>query len=203
MAKLENGFTGNAHGKVGDYVFYTLYGKPCVRSRPRRGSFKQTPARKRQQERMNAITGFMQHFKCLVKITFAGVSMGRAPYHTAFSYNAKQALKEDASGKWTISYPDTLLSVGPVVLPMQTTVRRSEEGLHFNWVNNEGDFQDTLVVIIQHLETKGVAFSFTGTVRKGKTYTYEPIHAGQVHVWLAFRSADHQCMSHSLYLGIH
>lgn len=202
MAKLENGISGSASGKIGEYVFYTLYGKPCVRSRPKRGSFKQTPARQRQQSRMNIITAFLSHFKALVRITFAGISEGRAPYHTAFSVNARHALKQDDNGNWFLSYPDTILSVGALVLPNQMHVEKEGEGLNFQWDNYGGDNQDHLVVMVQHAQTHGVEFSFTGIPRKKQHCFWEPIQSGEMHVWVAFRSADQQHMSPSLYLGL-
>lgn len=202
MAKLENGFNGNAHGKMGGLVFYTLYGKPCVRTRPRKGKFKQTPARQRQQQRMNEVTGFLKDFKSLVKITFAGISTGRAPYHTAFSYNAEHALTTDQAGKWILDFSKVMLSAGPLGLPMVASMQRQEDGFLLSWSTEEGNARDTLVVMARTEETHMVEYAFTGIQRKKGTYQWELPLNGKVHVWIAFRSGDQQHMSNSVYLGV-
>lgn len=80
MAELKQGVNGPAKGKIGNTVHYTMYGKHFVRSLPDVSSFKKTPKRMRQQQRMSLVVAFLQPFQALQKIALHIIKLNLTIY---------------------------------------------------------------------------------------------------------------------------
>jgi len=202
MAQLKQGINGPASGKIGPTVHYTMYGKHFVRSLPATGSYKQTPERQKQQQRMALVQAFLKPFKELIRLSFAPVAVNNAPYHVAKSYNLRYAITGDTYPDQTIDFNKVYLSVGSLDLPDEYSVQRSEGGLLFTWSGGNDQSVDTLLVVMYNDDKNSVAYQFTG-VRRSRASFFWDIDLGSegVHVWIAFRSIDEKEMSNSLYLG--
>ncbi len=202
MGKVKNGANGSVSGKVGSVVFYSMYGKDYVRSLPDVRKDKPSPAKLRQRQRLSLVTKFLQPFKNLVKITFSHVTVGRSPYHTAQSFNMKNAIKGDTYPDQEIDYNKVCLSVGNLDLPKVCAVKRKDNGLFFEWDEYKDGSLDTLVVILLDKCTNYAEYQFTGVSKYKNSYLWDvDIYDEKVSVWIAFRSLDEEDMSNSLYLG--
>ena len=204
MGKVENGINGAITGTVGPSVFYKMYGKNYVRALPdeKKVKVKATPARLRQQQRLSLVTAFLKPFKDLVKITFASVTKGRAPYHTAQSLNMKNCIIGDTYPDQEIDYSKTLLSAGNLELPKQCSVKRKGTGLLFEWDDFDDIGTDTLVVAYLDHTQSWSKYHFTGIAKYENSFYWEAhINEEPIRVWMAFRSHNQQDMSNSVYLG--
>lgn len=202
MAQLKQGINGPASGKIGPTVHYVMYGKHFVRSLPDIRNYKQTPNRQKQQQRMALVQAFLQPFKELIRLSFATIAVGNAPYHVAKSYNLRHAIKGDTYPEQTIDFNNTYLSAGPIELPDNYTVQRSDDGLLFNWIGKNGRSNDTLLLIVYYPEWNSVNYQFTGVKRSKESFLWDvDLAADDMHVWMAFRSRDETQMSNSMYLG--
>jgi len=204
MGKAFKGVNGSVSGKVGSSVFYSMYGKDYVRSLPDPGARKDkpTPAKLRQRQRLSLVTKFLQPFKDLVKITFAHNTVGRSPYHTAQSFNMKNAIIGDVYPDQVIDYNKVCLSAGNLKLPKECSVKRTDNGLLFEWDDYKEGSSDTLVVILLDTCTNWVEFQFTGVSKYKKSYLWDvDLDDEKVSIWIAFRSLYEEDMSNSLYLG--
>lgn len=202
MAQLKQGINGPASGKIGPTVHYTMYGKHFVRSLPATGSYKQTPERQKQQQRMALVQAFLKPFKELIRLSFATVAVNNAPYHVAKSYNLRYAITGDTYPDQTIDFNKVYLSAGPLNLPDSCTVQRSDKVLLFNWNSKNGRTNDTLLLIVYYPEWNSVNYQFTGVKRSKESFTWDvDLEMKEIHVWIAFRSMDEKEMSNSLYLG--
>lgn len=87
MATGNNGFFGGFKGKIGNLVFYQMYGKTVVRSRP---SVKRKPAKgklKESQQAFGVVVKCMSQCKAALQFGYAGLAAGRSTYHSALSRN--------------------------------------------------------------------------------------------------------------------
>lgn len=203
MAQVKDGINGIVSGKAGSNVFYTMYGKNYVRTVPHRKK-RQKPTEKqlRQRQRMALVQSFLQPFKELIKISFASITVGNAPYHVAKSYNLLHAIKGDAYPEQEIDWSKTYLSAGSLDLPESCYVEKGDDGLLFNWSAIKGRFNDTLLVIAYSPQLNHVDYRFSGVSRCKNEFLWDvKLGTHDVHVWIAFRSADEKMMSDSMYLG--
>ena len=202
MARTEKGALGTISGKVGNVIYYNMYGKAYARSRPDIRNDKQTPARLKQRQRLSLVTSFLQPFKDLLKITFAPITSGRSPYHTALSYNMKHAIKGEEYPHQEMDMGKVFLSAGGLELPEKYAVKNAADGLFVEWSGLTGDSRDALVVIAYNQQNNYVQYQFTGVPRYKESYLWDvDLSDGDHHVWIAFRSHDEKEMSNSLYLG--
>ncbi|MCU4156863.1 hypothetical protein J1N10_12820 [Carboxylicivirga sp. A043] len=204
MAQVIDGINGQVKGKAGNSIFYTMYGKNFVRSRPdiarrRKPSVKQQA----QRQRMGLVQDLLKPCKELIKLTFAPVTEGNAPYHVAKSYNLRHAIKGDTYPEQEIDWDKVYLSAGSVELPERGAVQHKGDSLLFSWSKQKGQFNDSLVVIALDKDLTTAQYRFTGVSRAKETFTWDmDRHGQQWHIWLAFRSNDEQDISNSLYLGL-
>ncbi len=202
MGKATNGANGSVSGKVGSVVYYKMYGKDYVRSLPDVRKDKPTPAKLRQRQRLSLVTAFLKPFKDLVKITFAHNTVGRSPYHTAQSFNMKNAIKGDEYPDQEIDFSKVVLSAGSLELPKEFTAKLTDKGLLLEWNDYVNGTSDTLVVILFNRYTNYIEYQFTAVSKYKNSYLWDvDLDDKQTSVWIAFRSLDQTDMSNSLYLG--
>ena len=205
MAQIKNGINGIVSGKAGNVVFYTMYGKNIVRSKPSPSVKSRKPSLKQntQRQKMTLIQQLLQPFKDLIKITFAPVTLNNAAYHVAKSYNMRQAIKGDHFPNMAIDWQKTLISAGNLELPEKAEKTQSENGLGFTWSVNTGRYSDSLLVVALSKKDKQLVYRFTGISRSQGHFKWDiDLEQKEWHVWIAFRSKDETNMSNSLYLGL-
>lgn len=202
MAEAKDGINGTIKGKVGNAVFYTMYGKNIIRSRPQL-SRRRKPSLKQQAQRqkMALIQELLNPFKDFIKITFAPATTNNAPYHVAKSYNLLHAIAGEYTHQ-TINWPKVFLSAGSLAQPVNCQVSKEEEGWHFTWSDKHGDQSDTLIVMAFTPEKNWIDYRFTGIPRFKNEYFWDMEHSNHLwHLWVAFRSRDETNISNSLYMG--
>lgn len=208
MAKIGDNIMGAGQGKIGDVVIYSMHGKNFMRSKPSKYTDRKSEAQLAQRAKMQAVTGFMSPFRELIRKTYAGEAVGRAPYHAAKS----EIMRKAVSG----AYPDfsidkllVLLSKGPLPLPVEVSVALKDGGLLVEWsYSSEAEkrnSRDTLVVIAQNPDTGDCEYKFTGARRADKNYQWMlniPVSQNQQpDLWIAFRNPEETEMSDSVYVA--
>ena len=207
MAKIGDNIMGAGQGKVGDVVIYTMHGKSFMRAKPSKYTDRKSEAQLAQRAKMQAVTGFMSPFKELIRKTYAGEAVGRAPYHAAKSQIMQNAVQGAYPG-FSINKKAALLSKGPLPVAQQVKVKLQDSALLVEWTNtSEGEKlhgRDTLLVVAQNPQTGEVEYLFTGVRRTAKSFKWELSMAvspeNMPDVWVAFRSNDESEMSDSVYV---
>ncbi len=207
MAKIGDNIMGAGQGKIGDVVVYTMHGKSFMRSKPSKYTDRKSEAQLAQRARMQVATAFMTPFKELIRKTYAGEAVGRAPYHAAKSQIMRNAV-QGSYPDFSISMEEALLSKGPLPLPQQVSVSVQDDSLVVEWTNTEEDEKlrgrDTLLVIARNPKTGTAEYLFTGARRTAKSFKWEinmPVSQEELpDLWIAFRSNDEKDMSDSVYV---
>lgn len=202
MAQVKDGINGPVKGRVGNVVFYTMYGKTIARSLPQINRRKKpTLKQQAQRQKMKLVQELLQPLRHFIKITFAPAAQDNAPYHVAKSYNLLHAIHGEYPNQ-TINWPKVQLSAGSIELPDDCLVQRVEGGWYFRWSSQKGRASDTLVVIAFVPENNWVEYQLTGVKRAEEEFFWKVDNDGALwHVWIAFRSQDETNISDSRYVG--
>ena len=110
MAQLHDSLFGSGKGSIGKVVVYSMYGNTYMRSRPSHYNDAKSPSQLSQRDTLKIATRFMDPFKDLFRITYAGEAVGKAPYHAAKSYLMKNALEGD--------YPDQYINLQEALISL-------------------------------------------------------------------------------------
>lgn len=209
MARVIGTMQGT-NGKLGDVIFYQMYGKTYVRSKPYKNKHKdktKDPKSIRQiiqRERMQMITQFLKPYKELLRFTFASQAIGKSAYHAAKSYNMLHGIKG--------YYPDmeldkTKLRVSKGVLqePVCIAMQVSGNTVQIEWdpvyyFNNKHYGQCLLMIATKENYCK---YEFTQTPRNQGEFTWDikSFDLEDVDIWMAFYVPHTTAMSDSLFLG--
>jgi len=207
MAKLHDSLFGSGKGSIGKVVVYSMHGKTYIRSRPSHYKDAKTRSQLAQREVMNVVTEYMSPFKELFRITYAGVAVGKAPYHAAKSYLMNHALEGEYPDQ-RINLKKALISKGPVMLPSEIQITRQQEGLLFTWDtttdNKYAKTRDTLIVISRAKKNHIVDYQCTGVYRRDGKFLWQSGFqnpSDKFDIWVAFRNYGETELSDSLYLG--
>lgn len=207
MAKLGDNIMGAGKGKIGDVVLYNMHGKSFMRSKPSKYTDRKSEAQLAQRAKMQAVTSFMTPFRELIRKTWSGEAVGRAPYHAAKSQIMQNAV-QGSYPDFTIDNEAALLSKGPLPLPESLSVSLQDGNLLVEWTNAGEDeklhAKDTLVVIARNRKTMECEYLFTNARRNDKSYLWNinmPVSQSEMpDVWVAFRSNNETQMSDSVYV---
>jgi hypothetical protein len=208
MAKIGDNIYSAGQGSVGNVVMYTMHGKNFIRSKPSKYKDRKSEAQLAQRARMQVVTGFLISFKELIRKTYAGEAVGRAPYHAAKSQVMMHAI-EGSYPDFTINKKAALLSKGPLPLPGEVSVSLQEGGLLVEWSDSAANLKqhgrDNLVVIAQDKQSGGCEYIFSGARRTDKRYLWKinmPVSQDELpDIWIAFRNVDETEMSDSMYVS--
>lgn len=202
MAKVENGALGSYRGKLGPLIFYKIFEKDCVRTKPAHNTNPKSPAQIRQQQKMRLVNDFTIPLKELLGITLAPITAGRSAYHTATSFNLKEAISFNEANEVCFDFSKAVISIGPIHIPDKVEAQRKDRICHITWNNHAGNPTDTALVVAYQAESKKADFWFTGTQRKQQYLSWQPLLLdAPMHVWMVFRSRDEKRYSNTVYLG--
>lgn len=202
MAKALEGAHGGISGKLGPLIYYKRFGTACVRSRPVHYKDQPSPARLAQRQKMVLVNQFTRPFKDLISITLAHVSAVRTAYNTATSLNLLHALEGDTAENMRLTLSKTVLSAGPLPLPVNAAVGREGDHCLFTWDDSPGNASDTVLLIALNPEQNQCDFWFSGGRRAQQTIHWKPnLTPDTWHFWMAFRSRNEKLLSNSLYVG--
>lgn len=209
MAKLKPGLFGHPTGRMGNTVFYTLYGQGVCRSIGEQND-PSTPKQKARRTRMSLTMEILKPLQKFIKQGFEHKAKGTVcnPFNLATSYNIQHALQGEYPNL-SIDYTKIKLSSGTLPLAKDLKITKTDEGLQVSWDGTHqwaGDQYDDLVMVaLYHPKDKNASiFLNAGKRDQGvcdvhldqEKWMDEPIEA-----YLCFKSADGTSVSDSVYLG--
>lgn len=199
MVRVKKGLLISGGGSIGNLVFYSMNGNTYIRTKPSRYRDKKSQAQLAQRKKFNIVLSFLQKFKALIRIGFAGEAIGRSAFQAAQSYHLKHAVM----GKYPdmeFNYSKSMLCSGNVKVPEQIEIRKAEDHILIEWERPEvKNMNDTLIVAAAHFGNAD--FQLTGVKRskmKFKWFT-ELTDYKNLHVWVAFRNEKESDVSNSIY----
>ncbi|MBK3518019.1 DUF6266 family protein [Carboxylicivirga marina] len=199
-----NSINEGSSGKVGNVVTYKMYGKSYMRSMPGQYTDKKSEKQLAQRQKMQLVNDFLGAFTNVLRITFQKEAVGRSAYAAAKSYNLLHAIGGEYPEQY-IDFTKALVSIGSVILPSNLSVKRINNGLLFNWENDEfGNLSDTLFVTVKGRSKQYVEYKQTEAQRKDESYTWKMdfTENEQYDVWLIFRDYKERGFSKSVWLGL-
>lgn len=203
MAKFSGILGAHISGKVGKVVYYTLKGKNCVRSLPKKSEKEPSPVQVLNRQRFLRMTKFCNQFKYVVIPQIWNLSAKQMTGRNLFIKTNKVAF--DAQGR--VTDPKLLkLSTGKLLLPSLIQVQRQEAGstlMDVSWVENyyKGgiSYWDELLVISMG-EGQFSLIENTG-IKRGDlqgSFVLPELKTPATHVYLFFATMDRTRYSESL-----
>lgn len=212
MGKATEGILGPVKGKVGNLVWYTMYGKNVIRMAPSKRTGEKTEKERNNTGKFAKVQAFMKPISAFLKLGFKDYGTKTGGYRAAVSY----ALNHAVTGEYPDQQVDPELvriSGGDLHAPVSSEVVMDENYLlRFSWsteTGTKGSRYDQAMLLAYALADKNnvsadVFGVTTGVLRKAGTDTLQLSPAGtdlDYHVYLGFLAQDRSCQSHSVYLG--
>lgn len=209
MAKIPNGILGAFLGKAGPVTGYMRNGQNIIRSSTSRKDGLITPKRTAQRHKMKVCCEFTRAFSGTGFFSKTFPSYG----DTGSGYNrATGALMNLAvAGAYPdthISYPDVLLSLGPLPAAENAAAAVNAAGnLFFSWTDNSGKgtakANDQVILVAYFPELKQVIFSLQAANRADcqAVLSTGTVHGYIAQTWMGFLSADESDAANSVYTG--
>ena len=209
MGKIYDSLLGGTSGRTGRIVVANVFGNEITRGIPKKRTKAPTAKQQMVQERMRLCAQFMESYKAYACKHF-GVRMGmRSCYNLAMTNLMTCFVIDHAAQTITPDYAEIYFSKGSLLTVVPTTLEATTAGVvTVNWYDNSGanveraaDFAQILVAA----EGEKTSFFYeNAATRADATYDVHlpASYSGKtVHVWLAFRDAAGEVVSHSVYLG--
>lgn len=208
MGVITQGILGPVTGRTGPVVSYFRFGKNIVRSVSNSQKNKiETPARKRQREKIKVCNGFTKAFTGtgFFNKSFPAYGDSGSGYNRATSALMNLAIISNPAT--AIAWPKALVSKGPVASVEFASAANNEEGdIIFSWTDNAGTGtakgDDKAILVAYFTESKEAVYSFsTATRRDGLAILEMNSKKGTVETWIGFLSADEKNAANSVYTG--
>jgi Family of unknown function (DUF6266) len=195
----------NLSGKIGDYVYYTLRGKPVVRKRPTPRKTEPSPAELKLRSQFSFISKFLVPLKSIFNASFKSNSM--SGMNRAISVNFNHVIA-DSYPDWRIDFSKLLLGQGDVAGLRDLSVNVHIPGhLVFNWngkSRGRGAASHDRVYVAVYCEHLNLWLTRLDSVRrKNDSFILdaEPFSGFPVQVYLGLISDFWGGSSDSQYLG--
>jgi hypothetical protein len=197
---------GGISGKIGNLVYYTWRGKPCVRTVPRKRFKKVSRAQIIHRKRFGLVTQTLRVFMPVLNLGFRDPRDRTTPLNRAVSY----ALKNTVKGQYPnfgIDYANMLFSRGRLCPAYNPVVENmAGESLRFTWEyrrrgGEQGD--DTAILIAVCEDPLPCFFMATNAVKAGGIgFLHTPGMAGKkMHTYIGFIDAKEKHAADSVYTG--
>jgi hypothetical protein len=204
MAKIEIP-PFNLSGKIGEYVYYTLRGKPMVRKRPAPRKTEPSPAELKLRSQFSFISQFLVPLKSIFNASFKSNKM--SGMNRAISVNFNHVIP-DSYPDWRVDFSKLSLGEGEIVNVDQLSIRSQPEGhLVFAWNGRSrrlGVHRDDLVYVAIYSEDLMLWITHMGSIyRKDGSFILDAaLFSGfRAHVYFGLISTYWQISSGSQYLG--
>lgn len=208
MGKLSRGILGAFSGKVGEVVGGTWNGISYIRAMPSNVKDAKTEKQMAQRQRFGLMVKLLYSLKYFLNISFSGGARGQSAVNQAMSVNLPTAITGDYPDQ-QIDYSMLKVARGNLTNVFEASVAADNPGeVNITWTDNtdigsaKGD--DTALMLLINTD-KGLPLYVTdGPARsdEGATVTLpDPFAGDTLEAYLAFRSADGDMVSDSLYLG--
>lgn len=208
MGRLKNGPFSGFTGRTGSLVGSRKNGKWIMSAV--RATAPGTPSvlQLNQQMKFGMMTGWLSWINSFLKLGYQSYDSEMSPFNAAVRYNLEKAVTGVAPN-YTIDYPKVLLSRGvlaPAYNPVMATTVDAQ--LDFSWADNIGEYtgEDTdLAVFIVYNPSQQLFVKCIGpATRASGSFDMElpgSFSTQNVHVYMAFLSANKKLVSTSQYLG--
>lgn len=148
MAGSDDALMGRLSGRIGNLVFYQLYGKTVVRMRPGYRSKNTSEGLKASQNDFKTVVAALSPLKNLLRFGFAAEAVNRSAWNAAVSVNLSRyrQTEDKAVANWL------LLCAGSLPQAAEWQAVRDENGrLQLSWRNgseSQGHGADKLIVLL-------------------------------------------------------
>ena len=209
MAKIPNGILGAFLGKAGPVTGYMRNGQNIIRSSTSRKDGLITPGRTAQRQKMKVCTEFTSAFSGtgFFSKTFPSYGDTGSGYNRAMSALMNLAVAGDYPDTH-ISYPDVLLSRGPIpAAENATAVVNGAGNIFFSWTDNSGKgtakANDKVILIAYFPELHQAAFSLHAADRADcqAVLSAATLQGYAAETWVGFLDADETNAANSVYTG--
>lgn len=209
MGRIPDGILGGLVGKVGPISGYYRNGTNIIRTASRKKDNIMTVKRAAQQQKMKACNVFTKAFSGtgFFNKTFPAYGSRGSGYNRATSALMNLAI----TGTYpliSLSYPQTLISKGPLPAVEGATVTRNGDGnLLFTWVDNTGagtaKANDKVVLLAYFPAQKQAVFSIGEATRAdGRALLVtRPLQGYSAETWIGILSNDEKDAANSAYAG--
>lgn len=209
MGRIPDGILGGLIGKVGPVTGYYRNGENIIRSASRRKDNIKTAKRDAQQQKIKVCNDFTKAFSGtgFFNKAFPAYGSRGSGYNRATSALMNLAIT-GTYPEIALSYPQSLISKGPLPAADGATVERNVEGnLLFTWANNTGrgtaKANDKVVLVAYFSELKQAVFSIGDATRTGgeALLVTSFIQGYAAETWIGFLSHDEKDAANSTYAG--
>lgn len=136
MGKFSGILGAHISGKVGEVVYYTIHGKNCVRSLPKKSEVPPSEKQVLQRQRFQAMNNLSNQFKYVIIPQIWAPAAQRMTGRNLFIKTNKQAF--DLQGKVT-DWKLVKISQGKLFLPSEIRAQRQQAGssvVNVSWIEN-------------------------------------------------------------------
>ena len=208
MGKISQGILGGFSGKVGTVIGGSWKGIDYMRSIPVSVAKPRTAAQVQQRTMFTSVLDFLQSMTSFLRVGFKNYAIKMTTFNAAMAYTLKNAVYGE-DPKYFIVYSDALTSRGSLTGALNGAAASTVPGqVNISWTDNSGEgtaLVGELANVVIYNPTKDQAVTVIGgNTRSGgaQSVTAPAIFAGEeVHVYLAFQTANQPDVSNSAYLG--
>ncbi|MGD9928729.1 MAG: DUF6266 family protein [Mangrovibacterium sp.] len=208
MGKISQGILGGFSGKVGTVIGGSWKGIDYMRSIPASVANPRTAAQVQQRTKFTTAIGFLQSMTSFLRVGFKYYAIKMTAFNAAMAYTLKNAVYGE-DPEYFIVYSDALVSRGSLTGAMNGAAASTVPGqVNITWTDNSDEgtaLAGDLANVVIYNPTKDQAVTVIGgnTRSSGaQSVTTPATFAGdEVHVYLAFQTANQSDVSNSAYLG--
>ena len=205
MAQLKNGLIGGVTGKIGNVIISSRYGKEYVKSAPDKVKNPKTKEQVKQRSKFSVTMAFLKTMTTFIRVGFQNASEDRrTPTNAASSYIMKNAFTNDA-GNLELDYSKVLVSMGDLDASEIINSEFKDRGFTVYWDKGfKGNAKDNdQAMLLAYNSNLGESIYDIGVGKRShgsaKIVLPNNWNNHDIHIYLAFRSADGMKVSNSVY----
>lgn len=208
MATLKRSPFGTPTGKIGDLIFYELYGKPVCRLIGDPGP--KSELQKANCEAMAITTKLLKPIFDFIKVGYGQKAKGgnKNPQNLATAYHKKHALK-GVYPNIKVDFTKVIVSQGELSQITDVQVSKRATGLQFKWnpkLKFKPEEYDDQVMILIYYTARRKADKYLNAARRSEGRHFITMHQKDLDaplaVYISLKSANGLKISDSMYLGM-
>ena len=208
MGKISQGILGGVSGAVGNVIGGSWKGIDYLRIKPSNVENPRTEGQVNQRNKFTATLEFLQPNISFIQKGYKNLAVQKSEFNAAMSYVLNNAITGSAPD-FNVDYQDALLSRGSLSAPLNASFDLSTpDEVSFTWVDNStggnANITDKAMIVAYNPTKKESITDLEGAERsvEQQTLTIPSTYSGDdLHLFMAFISADGNITSDSVYLG--
>jgi len=208
MGKISQGILGGVSGAVGNVIGGSWKGIDYLRIKPSNVENPRTEGQVNQRNKFTATLEFLQPNISFIQKGYKNLAVQKSEFNAAMSYVLNNAITGSAPD-FNVDYQDALLSRGSLSAPLNASFDLSTpDEVSFTWVDNStggnANITDKAMILAYNPTKKESITDLEGAERsvEQQTLTIPSTYSGDdLHLFMAFISADGNITSDSVYLG--